>query len=460
MTYAMFGDEERIFGYQGLKINLKFNASDMRPCLQILYKKKFKPVGETEPMDIKAALEDFLPKRKISLKAQFKKSTKASLAAFEKSSVFDTAIADPVLASWAPPGELWQTFDVSGSKYEVWHSSLAELAVQQMIKRMQILIPLFIDGGSLLNFEPDELDRWSVFFLYQKSANESIARYTFMGYCTVFRYFHYQPDRKYVFKDGEKQIMANLDYSLPTSAADVAPSNFTCRSRISQFIVLPPFQHGGNGSRFYNSIFDYLHQNPCTIEITVEDPNEAFDDMRDLNDLIRLRKSPDFVNIRINTKVTTKAKEPIPKDIIDLEKLEKIRIEAKIAPRQFYRVTEMHQLSLIPTNIRQSLILERPIASLPDLKVRKHEYYLWQLWVKQRLYRHNKDLLLQISRSERIEKVEQALGGVEADYARLLRTLESRQNGTSNGKSLSPTEEEGAKAEEDGEPAAKKIKFT
>jgi histone acetyltransferase 1 len=34
----------------------------MRPGLQINYDKKFKPVGETSATDIKAVLEEFLPK--------------------------------------------------------------------------------------------------------------------------------------------------------------------------------------------------------------------------------------------------------------------------------------------------------------------------------------------------------------------------------------------------------------
>lgn len=73
MTYSIFGEEEQIFGYKGLRINLRFNAHDMRPNLQILYNRKFKAVGETEATDVKAALEDFLPKS-----AQFLKSFRLS----------------------------------------------------------------------------------------------------------------------------------------------------------------------------------------------------------------------------------------------------------------------------------------------------------------------------------------------------------------------------------------------
>lgn len=62
MTYSIFGDEETIFGYQGLKINLRYNACDMRPGMQIMYTKKFKTVGETSPTDLKEILEPYLPK--------------------------------------------------------------------------------------------------------------------------------------------------------------------------------------------------------------------------------------------------------------------------------------------------------------------------------------------------------------------------------------------------------------
>jgi histone acetyltransferase 1 len=40
-----------------------------------------------------------------------------------------------------------------------------------MIKRIQILVPLFIEGGTLVELdEPDwALERWTVFFLYEKA---------------------------------------------------------------------------------------------------------------------------------------------------------------------------------------------------------------------------------------------------------------------------------------------------
>jgi histone acetyltransferase 1 len=40
--------------------------------------------------------------------------------------------------------------------------------------------------------------------------------------------------------------------------------------------------------------------------------------------------------------------------------------------------------------------------------------------VKQRLYRHNKDMLAQLEQAERIEKLEETVGSVEFEYARIL----------------------------------------
>lgn len=49
--------------------------------------------------------------------------------------------------------------------------------------------------------------------------------------------------------------------------------------------------------------------------------------------------------------------------------------------------------------------------------------YYWRLLVKQRVYKKNRDVLAQLDRAERIDKVEQTVGEVAGDYERLLRRL-------------------------------------
>jgi histone acetyltransferase 1 len=56
-TYRIFGEDEKIFGYKDLKIQLRYRANDMRPHLRLAYSKKFKPVGEQVPTDVAEVLE-------------------------------------------------------------------------------------------------------------------------------------------------------------------------------------------------------------------------------------------------------------------------------------------------------------------------------------------------------------------------------------------------------------------
>ena len=47
--------------------------------------------------------------------------------------------------------------------------------------------------------------------------------------------------------------------------------------------------------------------------------------------------------------------------------------------------------------------------------------------MKQRVYKRNKDQLIQLDRADRIDKVEETVGDLVGDYERLLRGLEARK---------------------------------
>jgi histone acetyltransferase 1 len=338
--------------------------------------------------------------------------------------------------------------------------------MQQMLKRIQILIPLFIEGGQAINLSDPEwsLQRWTVFLLYKKRNEEDTSGrspYVFVGYSTVYRYYHYQLPALPSSLASKKLPGQPTTHDFQFPLSDTNGTELPCRSRISQFLILPPFHGGGNGSRFYEAIFDFYLNAPQTVEITVEDPNETFDDLRDLNDFKRLRTMPEFTGLRIRTDVAVPKKGRVPTGkIVDLLAIESLRRRMKIAPRQFMRLVEMHLLSLIPTSIRKSLLHEQKKGTTAELKAREHEYHLWQLFVKQRLYRHNKDTLIQLDRAERIDKLDDALSAVEADYGRLLRTLDQRlekkpENGNGEGNGKRAADED----LEDGGPSSKRVKI-
>lgn len=287
-----------------------------------------------------------------------------------------------------------------------------------MIKRIQILVSFFIDGGTPIELKEPEwsLKRWTVFFLYRKeSCKTFISPYIFIGYSTVYQYFFVEANRI-------APVAKRIDLTLPSP--EMRFTSLPCRSRISQFIILPSFQGKGNGSNFYNAIFDFYVQDSRTIEITVEDPNEAFDDLRDLNDLARLRNDTEFTDLRINTEFVSSKKERVPGNIIDVLQLEKLRKKFKIAPRQFSRLVEMQLMSSLTGKIRNNATGQA--FKNKSTCNNNYEYRLWKLLIKARLFHHNRDALIQLDYADRIEKLDETLWNVERDYERLIMAFESR----------------------------------
>ncbi|PHH70383.1 hypothetical protein CDD82_7169 [Ophiocordyceps australis] len=417
-THTIF-DDEKVFGYKKLKINLRFRANDMRPHLHTSYGEKLRlGQGPSEPTDIVAA---------------FNKGSHLPKVAFVKNSDFESS-SKQMSDSWTPPGTLHASLDCAHGQFEIWRGSLTDPAVKQLNSRVQIMVPLFIDGGSYIGQDaetgsydsnPTDADRWTCFFLYhtQKSTqNPDNKSYVFVGYSTVYRWFYFDPPAS----------SARDDWELPKGDFDL--SELPCRNRLSQFVILPPFQGKGHGHSLYRSIFDYYYLRSQTKEFTIESPNESFDDLRDVCDLEFLRTVPEFMALKLDTSISTPMPDLIPQLIVSAASLDHVRRKTKIARRQFSRLVEMHLMSQLPESVRPTLDLdaEVPKASKED----EHQLKLWHLVAKQRLYRHNKEALAQIEPSERIEKLGVLVNSIELDYARLLAAFERavKRRVESNGK--------------------------
>ncbi|OAA65738.1 histone acetyltransferase type b catalytic [Niveomyces insectorum RCEF 264] len=502
-TYSIFGDEETIFGYQNLKINLRYHASDMRPNLRVSASKKLKNVGEHEPTDIPKVLGEFLPPVAFQKPAEFEEALQQSSAG----------------GAYTPPGERIATFQCSDGRYEVWKGTLSDPAVTQLVNRIQIFVPFFIEGGVFIHTDgSDNLDRWTVFCLYrtrQQAGSADAYEYEFAGYATVYRFLLLPfggaggagtpppPQTTHADAKQEKELLSSssLSSSSPSSSsvpelqlpADGEPAfslgTLPCRSRISQFLLLPPFQGKGHAGRLYRTIYDTFLHEPQTREVTVEDPNEAFDDVRDLADLAFLSAMPGFAQtVRLNTAVTLPKTGPAPRNIVDPAALETLRHQAKMAPRQFSRVVEMYLMQHLAPSVRPSLdeaddetAADEAAAALrePQNKdkakdkakaptaAEEHAYRLWRSFVKQRLYRHNKEILGQLERSQRIDKLEETLVSVELEYARLLSLYESRAQravadqpvGSAKRKLQTEDEDKRASGTANGTPVSKKVRI-
>ena len=154
---------------------------------------------------------------------------------------------------------------------------------------------------------------------------------------------------------------------------------------------MPPYQQLGHGSALYRLIYEWALGRSDVAELTVEDPSEAFQDLRDRADLKRALADRTFVG------------RTAP---VDLAWIAATRSRLKLADRQFSRVLEM--------------------ALLLDLRARKPtpaEMRAYRLLVKERLYRYNHDVLGQMERSERRETLKSTYEGVVDEYERLIEGL-------------------------------------
>ncbi|RWS18177.1 histone acetyltransferase type B catalytic subunit-like protein, partial [Leptotrombidium deliense] len=138
--------------------------------------------------------------------------------------------------------------------FEIYKSESNDKAFQNYHENMQTFLLWFIDAASYIDIEDD---RWDFFLLYEKvvsngipngQSGTSVIGYHFVGYMTVYRYYAY-------------------------------PEN--TRPRISQVLVLPPFQKKGLGVRLLEAVYSYYKTKKSVIDVTVEDPSDNFTRLRD-----------------------------------------------------------------------------------------------------------------------------------------------------------------------------------
>lgn len=137
------------------------------------------------------------------------------------------------LTSFKHNHETLEVYKFTIDQLPLWHS------------RAKIMSLFFIEGASLV----DETDsKWIIYPIYQVISNDfgECAR-VWCGYCTAYPFLLF-PDR--------------------------------IRLRLSQFIILPPWQGKGLGRQFYKTIISDALQNEDIGEISVEDATLQFDAMR------------------------------------------------------------------------------------------------------------------------------------------------------------------------------------
>ncbi|KAI9501453.1 acyl-CoA N-acyltransferase [Coemansia spiralis] len=329
-TYQIYGQHERVFGYRGLRINLRYAAGSLATLLDIEYARRIDQMETSLPVVLKADDID-TPLREVLC---------ASALCVSREEFAEKVVADT--RGFRPIGKKAHEYVHQDTVYEMYESSLEDAGFREYHRRMQTFLLFYIEGAQFI----DETDtRWR------------ILRYSLVGYCTMYQFYHW-PDMK--------------------------------RPRISQFLVLPPFQGQGHGSQLYRYIHTLVRQTPEYTDLTVEDPSESFDDMRDRNDMRLLLDHSVFDGLRA----------PVASQTIG-----ELQTRFKLSKRQMVRCVEM------------GLLRGLDKAGDPE------EYRRYRLFVKRRIYAQNIDLLAELDETEKKQKVAESYAAVEDDYHRILSLL-------------------------------------
>jgi len=385
-VYPIFGEEETVYGYKDLKIKLYFASGSLAQYLDVSWARKIPDTSAVSADDVEKALYEVIPPDYQRSRATFTRVVEKDADSFRppgervahyrlsdaeeegptvdgKSKGKGKGKASPARARTLPPRR-WELLDDAReaedeeeeeTTYEVYKADWSTPGFKEYHRRMQVFLLLYIEGASYID---EEDPRWEFLTLFERRKKGSRVTYHFIGYTTFYAFFHW-PSGK--------------------------------RLRLAQFIVLPPFQGQGHGSALYTIAYQQIVARSEVAELTVEDPSENFQDMRDKLDLRMLVESGEFESF----------------DSMPFSKgeAEPIRQKFKLAERQFYRLLEMLR------------VLQLDATDSPA----KEQLDAFRVGVKRRLYLFNKDVLDQAEDDERKAKLQETYESVLEDYRRLVK---------------------------------------
>ncbi|CAM6085157.1 unnamed protein product [Calypogeia fissa] len=252
----IFGEDGKIYGYKDLKIDLWLHAATFHAYVQIQYSSK--SAGGKKSTDVLGKLKEVFGDGLTEDRDSFKKCLLAHSQDFqqliEKHGEF--------VSSWTPEdgsvpvveeeSTSANSNDQSKNKpRKIVRVELADPAVRDLHARLTPLCLCFIEGA-----QPIESDDplWEVYLALEGEG----PKMKVAGFCNVYCFYHY-PD--------------------------------STRLRISQILVLPPYQGSGFGLHLLESVNATATARSC-YDVTMEEPSVVLQKLRDTMDVLRFLSLP------------------------------------------------------------------------------------------------------------------------------------------------------------------------
>jgi len=361
MCHQTYGDNENIFGYKGLKVKLYMSAASLQSYVSHEFEDKVDP-GKTDGV---TADDVISPLVKILAPGSFTDSKEEFL----------THVNSDKETKFRPMGELVNTITNEGTQFEVYKCEESTPRFRAYHERLQAWIMFYIDAASFIDIDDDS---WRMFLMFEKTGGPGSERYAVVGYITVYQYYAYGRE-----------------------------TNRT-RPRISQMLVLPPYQRRGLGSQLLETVYRNYINDAKVIDITVEDPSDNF---------VRLR---DFVDTKNCLKLPAYSKSEVLKGFsedITTAAAKDLKICKKQA-RRIYEIIRLHHTSLADQEAYKSYKMD--VKKRLNIPYRKEQSQLAKL---QKLLKPQEFAAAMVNitnKEQRLEILEKQFTELETHYKSVL----------------------------------------
>ncbi|TRY90450.1 hypothetical protein DNTS_011812 [Danionella cerebrum] len=309
-SHQLFGDDEVAFGYKGLQIQLYYSAGNLNTLFKVKYTSRVTEKFDcVQPDDVEVKIREIIP-------AGFCCSTDDFISLLEKEGNF------------RPFGSLQHTYRVHNEEagedltYQIHKVDISCQGFREYHERLQTFLMWFIETASFIDVDDD---RWD-FFLVGSEGDSA---------CVFFAPAPIKTDNGQKDWSDVKRLDAWL--SAPSCSApikcimhSVSPAGAAAgdrpsaacphgrqgakghrfekynkdgetlyatvgymtvynyyvypdktRPRVSQMLILPPFQGEGHGAQLLETVHRYYCTSPKVQDITAEDPSENYVKLRD-----------------------------------------------------------------------------------------------------------------------------------------------------------------------------------
>lgn len=240
-----FGQDETIYGYKDLSVTLHYTDASFYFYPIISYSTTISAVTNITPVDIIRKLRAQLPSEQMYTMCDnfvdFKKHLEEQ-------------------KDFRPFGELISVHETGSRIMQLWKVTENNSPLfDAYLVRVQSIALWYIDGAE---YTDSSNPRWMHYFMYESiKKSDGNKRFALVGYASIVAFYNY-PDM--------------------------------IRPRIAHFLLLPQYRGAGNGVKFLQSIYGDLATMKHVKDISVEEPTDAFQRMRDFVDCCNCSQLPIF----------------------------------------------------------------------------------------------------------------------------------------------------------------------